>query len=92
MVVELIKSMRKLGKGSVVIGCNGINALFEALDYEYRSTTCHKKHFDFLSGIQGYIRDSIIKYKPRHVKEHQDVWVSVDKLDCLALLNIEVDY
>ena len=46
----------------------------------------------YISGIQGYIRDSVLKYKPRHVKGHQDEWVIMDKLDRLALLNIEVDY
>ena len=91
-VVELIKEMWNLDKGSIVIGCDGINALYEALDYRYRTTTCHQKQFDLLSGIQGYIRDSVIKYKPRHVKGHQDEWVNMDKLDRLALLNIEVDY
>ena len=91
-VVELIKDMRNLDEGAIMIGCNGINALYEALDYRYRITTCHQKQFDLLSGIQGYIRDSVIKYIPCHVKGHQDEWVNMDELDRLALLNIEVDY
>ena len=72
MVVELITSMRGLLKGSVVISCDGIVALYEKLDYTYRITTCQQKHFDVLSGIQGYIRNSVIKYKPKHLKGHQD--------------------
>lgn len=78
--------------GSVTIGCDGINALYKALDCAYRVTTCSQKHFDLLSGIQGYIRDSVIKYKPKYVKGHQDAWIDIDRLGRLALFNIEVDY
>ena len=88
MVMELITSMWGLLKGSVVIGCDGINALYEALDYTYMITTCQQKHFDVLSKIQGYIRDSVIKYKPKHVKGHQDVLANIGKLDRLSLLNM----
>lgn len=48
MVVELIKSMWILGNGSVIIGCDGINALYKAFDYEYMITLCHQRPFDFL--------------------------------------------
>ena len=86
------KSMWDLQEGSVTIWCDGINALYEALDWIYRVTTCTQQQFDMISSIQWYVRYSIITYKPRHVKGHQDNWIDLDKLHRFALLNVEVDY
>ena len=58
----------------------------------YAPTTSNQQQFDLLSGIQGYVRDSIIKYSAKHVKGHQDDNVDLCTLDRLAILNIEVDF
>ena len=92
MVTEAIKRLWGLEKGEITIGCDGINALHESLDFYYKPTSCNQQQFDLLSGIQGYLRCSEIRYIPEHVKGHQDEKIKLEDLGRLALLNVEMDY
>ena len=47
---------------SIVIGCDGLNALHQGLDVDSVRITSKKHQFDLLSGMQGYIRDSSVIY------------------------------
>lgn len=72
IVTEAIKRVCGLLKGKITIGCDVINALHEALDYGYRSTSDNQQQFDILGGIHGYLRVSNIIYITKHVKGHKD--------------------
>ena len=72
MVTEAIKRLWGLEQGEITIECDGINALHESLDFRYKPISCNQQQFDLLSGIQGYLRSSTIRYVPEHVKGHQD--------------------
>ena len=90
-MVEGIKQVWKIANGHITLGCDGKQAGLQALDIEHYRTTCTQQSFDLLSGIQGYIRASTIKYTYRHIKGHQDDKVKLQDLDYWALLNIEMD-
>ena len=92
MVTEEIKRVWGIKKGKITIGCDGINAPKETLDFGYKPTSCNQQQFDLLSGIQGYIRTSNITYVAEHVKGHQDDTVKLEDLDRLAQLNVDMDY
>lgn len=68
------------------MGCDGINPLYEALDWIYRTATSYQQQ------LTSYIMDGAIKYKPKYVKGRRHDWVDIDKLDRLAIVNIEVNY
>ena len=91
MVIEAIKRVWSLEGGGITLGCDGENALYEALDYTKKSTSCNQQQYDLLSGIQGYIRDSSVNYTPVWIKGHQDDNVKIEDLGRLAMLNVEVD-
>ena len=67
----MIKDMWNILSGSIVLGCDGLNALQQALDVDGVNITSKQQQFDLLSGIQGYIKDSNIKYIPKHIMGHQ---------------------
>ena len=89
-VLERIVSVCRLSTGGVTIGCDGLNALTDSITID-KCTSCKKKHFDLISGIQGYLAQSILKYSPTHVKGHQDKQKKFYELDKLARLNVECD-
>ena len=91
LAVEIIKDLWKIRSGAIVLGCDGINALYQALDIKNLTISSKQQQFDLLSGIQGYIRDSIIKFIPIHIKGHQDDLKMIDELDRWAIINIEMD-
>ena len=91
LAVEIIKDLWKIRSGAIVLGCDGINALYQALDIKNVTISSKQQQFDLLSGIQGYIRDSIIKFIPIHIKGHQDDLKMIDELDRWAIINIEMD-
>ena len=91
IVVEMIKDMWNIQSGSIVLGCDGLNALQQALDVDGVNITSKQQQFDLLSGIQGYIKDSNIKYIPKHIMGHQDETGIVSMLDRWAIINIEMD-
>jgi hypothetical protein len=91
LVIETIKDALGLEKGGIMIVCDGKNALEQALNTEYNITSCQQQHFDLLSGIQGYIRDSCIQYTAKHIKGHQDDTKELNELDRLSVLNVEAD-
>ena len=91
LMVEIIKKVWRLTKGSILVGCDGKTTLEQALQFRKNRTSSKQKHFDLLSGIQGYVRDSVISYTPLHIKGHQDRHTNLANLDWLAILNIEVD-
>ena len=62
------------------------------MDFRYKPTSCNQQQFDLLSGIQGYLRSSTIRYVLEHVKGHQDENINLKNLGRLALLNVEMDY
>ena len=91
LVVEMIKEVWGITQGGILIGCDGKDALKQAVDTNEVCTSCKQQHFDLLSGIQGYIRGSCLKYTSCHIKGHQDETKSWEDLDRLAMLNVEVD-
>ena len=91
LIVEMIKEVWGLTKGGILLGCDGKEALNQSLHIKNRMTVCHQQQFDLLSGIQGYVRASVIKYLPLHIKGHQDNKKKVGGLTRLELLNVEVD-
>ena len=92
LVVELTKEMWNLDKGAIIIGCDGINDLYQALDVAYNPTTSNQKRFNLLSGIQEYVRYSTIQYIPKHVKVHRNDNGDISNLDQIAILNIKADF
>ena len=91
LVIEMIQQVWGLQTGGVLIGCDGKSALKQAVDVDDSITTCQHQHFDLLSGIQGYIRDSSIVYKSIHIKGHQDDKKPYEKLDRMEILNVQAD-
>ena len=70
--METIKETFGLDKGGRTVGCDGKNALDQSFQIDHNIISCQQQHFDLLSGIQGYVRDSWIQYKAKHIKGHQD--------------------
>ena len=91
LVVEMIKEVWGLTKGGILLGCDGKDALNQAINIEQTMTVCQQQQFDLLSGIQGYVRASLIIYLPFHIKGHQDGKKKLEDLTRLELLNVEVD-
>ena len=92
LVIETIKDTLKLDKGGITIGCDGKNALEQAVLVKDNVLSCQQQHFDLLSGIQGYIKDSCLTYIPKHIKGHQDDVKSYENLDRFEVLNVEADF
>ena len=90
-MVESIKHVWGLTKGTITLGCDGDQAGLQALDIHSRTTVCTQQSFDLLSGIQGKLKSSTITYTYRHVKGHQNDDKKLEDLDYWALLNIEMD-
>ena len=74
-----------------MLGCDGMNALMEAMDFECRSTSSNQQQYDLLSGVQGYLQESTITYTPLHVKVHKDTWVQIEDLDRMEHFNVKCD-
>ena len=91
LIIEMITKVWGLPSGSVIVGCDGKSALKQAMSLD-NVLTCKQAHFDLLSGIQGYVRESKIKYVPHHIKGHQDKDTRWEELDRYALLNVETDF
>ena len=91
MVVEVIKEVIGLKKGGILIGCDGKSALEQSISVEENLCTCSQQHFDLISGIQGYIKDSCLKYTSQYIKGHQDRANDYQDLDRLAILNVQAD-
>ena len=91
LVVEMIKEVWGFTKGGILLGCDGKDALNQAINIEQTMTVCQQQQFDLLSGIQGYVRASSIIYLPFHIKGHQDGKKKLEDLTRLELLNVEVD-
>ena len=91
LVTEVIKETFGLERGGILIGYDGKEALKQAIDIEYNIISCQQQHFDLLSGIQGYIKGSCIRYTAKHIKGHQDTNKSLGELDSWELLNVEMD-
>ena len=91
VVVETIKEVLGMKKGRIIVGCDGKNALEQTVLFKENLCSCQQQHFDLISGIQGYIRDSTITYEPTHVKGHQDDVKEYRELDRLSMLNVEAD-
>ena len=89
-VIETLVGVYGLSKGEVIVGCDGISALQEAI-YNNKTATSAQQHFDLISGMQGYITESKVVYKPLHIKGHQDKDTPIGDLDRMAILNIECD-
>ena len=53
--------------------------------------SCSQQHFDLISGIQGYIKDSCLKYTAQYIKGHQDRAKDYQELDRLSILNVQAD-
>lgn len=70
-----------LREGGITLGCGGINALHEALDFEYKTASCNQQHFDLLSGILTYLSTSEPVYTSKHVRGHYDNGVDLVDLD-----------
>ena len=70
MLIEVIKELWGITSGSITLGDDRINALYEALDYEYRPTSGNQQQFNLLSGTQAYLKMSEIEYISKHVKGH----------------------
>jgi hypothetical protein len=76
-------------KGKVRVGCDGLAALQQIMEYKITHTPL-RKHYDLISAIRRLMRDAPIKVELFHIKGHQDD-VSEAKLDRFALLNIDMD-
>jgi hypothetical protein len=87
-VVEALVKHHKITSGSIEVGCDGQSAL-RAFDLEYYFDP-RQADFDFLSSIQSVVRDSPIKWKPRHILGHQDLHNPMS-IDHWASLNIKMD-
>ena len=44
-----------------------------------------------MSGIQGYVRDSLLVATPRHIEGHQDDLINMTFLDWWEMLNVVMD-
>ena len=92
LVIETIKETLDINNGGITIGCDGKNALEQAVLVKENVISCQQQHFDLLSGIQGYIKNSCLTYTPRHIKGHQDDVKSYLDLDRFEVLNVEADF
>ena len=91
LVVETIKEVWGQTAGSVVVACDGKEALRQAFLTATSRLSCQNAEFDLISGIRGYVRRSKIIFKPTHVKGHQDDRRSYGELTRLEKLNVEAD-
>ena len=77
LVSEIVKEAWAINKGGIIIGCDGKEALKQAIDIDTKVTSCKQQQFDLLSGIQGYVRASELQYTSLHIKGHQDLDKSI---------------
>lgn len=74
MMVELVIVICSITKVSITLGCDGIGVLYQLVDVARYTSSSKQQYFDLLSGIQGYIRSSLIIYT-------LDGIIEMDKLD-----------
>ena len=79
--------------GSVLLGCDCINALRQAMvNSRITNVTSKWKHSDITSAVVQVIKRLPIKINPRHIKGHQDDHNTFDNLSRLEQLNVRMDY
>ncbi len=89
-MLTVICSTHNIQSGAITIACDNTSALQNSLD-NYKPPRLTKAEFDLLYAIKKKLSDLPISYHLQHVKGHQDRHTSVDKLDRLSVLNIEMD-
>ena len=88
-MIELICMYFMIEKGTVEVGCDGLQALKQAT---FNSDITNPKYpqFDLISAIRQAMRRCPINWKTRHIKGHQDDDLNAE-LDSWAKLNVEMD-
>lgn len=71
------------------VACDGLEALRHS--FIYHSLNPQQPQFDLIASIRQAIKDSHLKWVPRHVKGHADKNKSWKKLDWWEKRNCEVD-
>ena len=61
----------------------------QSLGVQQAVTSCLQAQFDLLSGVQGYVRVSNIKYAPPHIRGHQNEKRVLKDLDRLSILDTQ---
>jgi hypothetical protein len=89
-MLNVICSTHNIQSGAITIACDNLSVIQNSLD-NYKPPRLTKAEFDLLYAIKKKLSDLPISYHLQHVKGHQDRYTSVDKLDRLSILNIEMD-
>ena len=75
-------------QAGITIRCDGLSALERSFDIN-NPTSISNKHYDLLSGIQGMVKATQIKWEYHHVRGHQKE--KKEKLTRWEMLNEEMD-
>jgi hypothetical protein len=90
VLVHTVCQKYGITKGSITVGCDGLSALLQALDYD-DDVDPTSQQFDIIAAIH-YWRDlSPVQWKSRHILGHQDDAGVPTVLDRWATLNCEMD-
>ncbi len=92
-VVIMVKNLctyHNIVEGSVELACNGFSALNKAFSY-VSILQIEDPNYDLIAAIKHWWLYSLLLWKIRHVKGHQDDHVEVQQLDRWSQLNVEMD-
>jgi hypothetical protein len=88
-LVNALCNVHGITQGSIECGCDGAGALNKVFNPDSEAKT-DGSQFNLLSTTRAALKASPIKWKYCHIQGHQDDLIKA-KLDCWALLNIEMD-
>ena len=89
IMVELICQQFGIMDGSIIMGCDGKEALHHCVNLSWH-IKADKPHFDIVHATRRVISSTPIQWTPKHVKSHQDD-DPYAVLDRWATLNVEMD-
>ena len=89
VLVDAIIQAHKILAGTIELACDCESGITAVFTHEYDSPS--QPHHDLIHEIRARIKASPIEWKFRHVRGHQDKYISVQLLDLWGQLNVEMD-
>ena len=89
-MVEKLCKVHNIREGTVELCCDGLGALNRPPQTSW-TTYATEQHFDISEASRQAMIKMPIKWKSRHVKEHQDDDNELESLDRYGKLNVEMD-